>query len=152
MNKRIREKIELALESHKDIEVVDIRFSSDGGNRLIQVLLDREGGIDLGILTEINRNLSKEMDTWDIATGTYFLEVSSAGLERPLTKLQHFSRFTQRKVKILLHKPAGENRKRYTGIIRAVHGEMVNLETDVGMMEIPYANIRKANLVFEMKK
>ncbi|MGI6364544.1 MAG: ribosome maturation factor RimP [Bacillota bacterium] len=151
MNRQIGEKIEKALAGFEDIEVVDVRFGSSGGKGLVQVLVDKGGGISLDDLTKINRFLSKEMDAWDVASGAYMLEVSSAGLERPLTKLEHFARFSQRKAKIVLHEALADNRKKYTGIIQRVQGDIIHLETETGMAEIPYAKIKKANLVYELE-
>lgn len=148
MNKQVGDRIQLALASFEDIEVVDVRCGGRGGKGLVQVLVDKEGGITLDDLTHINRFLSKEMDSWDVGTGTYMLEVSSAGLERPLTKLDHFIRFVQHKVKIELHEAIDDNRKKYTGIIHDVQGDLISLEVETGMIEIPYAKIKKANLVY----
>lgn len=148
MNKQIGTRIELALASFDDIEVVDVRCSGRGGKGLVQVFLDKEGGITLDDLTHINRYLSKEMDTWDVGTGAYMLEVSSAGLERPLTKLEHYVRFIQHSVKIELHEAMDDNRRKYTGIIQGVQGDIISLETETGMVTIPYDKIKKANLIY----
>ena len=86
MNKQvIKERIEEYLTGNYDIEVVDIRFGSMAGKILVQILVDKTGGITLDDLSEINRNLSREMDAWDTGPDAFVLEVSSAGVERPLT-------------------------------------------------------------------
>lgn len=146
----ITEKIASFLGDRQDIEVVDVRHGSSGGKTVVQVLIDKEGGISLDDLTGINHQLSKAMDQWDVISGAYMLEVSSAGLERPLTKLQHYSRFSGRKVKILLHNPVEENRKRITGTIAGAEGDIIMVEAEEQMLRIPFTNIKKANLVFEM--
>lgn len=152
MNSQIREKIESVLSEIENIEVVDVRFGSTGGKSLVQVLLDKEGGISLDDLTEVNRFLSREMDNWDTGTDAYMLEVSSAGLERPLTKLEHFDRFRQRKVKLMLHEPGEGNRKNYTGVITDVCGDSIFLHVESEPIEVVYSNIKKANLVYEFRK
>ena len=150
MNRQIGERIEQALASFEDIEVVDVRCSGRSGKGLVQVLLDKGGGITLDDLTHINRFLSKEMDAWDVGKGAYMLEVSSAGLERPLTKLEHYGRFIQRKVKVELHQAMEDKRRKYTGIILGVQGEVISIETETGIVVIPYAKIKKARLVYEL--
>ena len=150
MNKQvIKERIEEYLTGNYDIEAVDIRFGSMAGKILVQILVDKTGGITLDDLSEINRNLSREMDAWDTGPDAFVLEVSSAGVERPLTKLEHFARFRDRKAKIELHAPLEGNRRRYVGAIRDVQGDVIVLHCDAGDIKIPFSRIKKANLVFE---
>jgi len=146
----IKEKISSFISQNADIEVVDVRLGSQGGRMRIQVLLDKEGGISMEDLTEVNRRLSKAMDQWDMVSDSYLLEVSSAGLERPLTKLEHFKRFHGKKVKIVLKEPLVEKRRKLTGLIAGVEGDEVSIEDDAQVLNIDFSNIKKANLVFEM--
>jgi len=146
----IKEKISSFISQDADIEVVDVRVGSQGGRMRIQVLLDKEGGISMEDLTEVNRRLSKAMDQWDMVSDSYLLEVSSAGLERPLTKLEHFKRFHGKKVKIVLKEPLVEKRRKLTGLIAGVEGDEVSIEDDAQVLNIDFSNIKKANLVFEM--
>src|SRR5690554_2206539 len=143
----IKEKISSFISQDADIEVVDVRVGSQGGRMRIQVLLDKEGGISMEDLTEVNRRLSKAMDQWDMVSDSYLLEVSSAGLERPLTKLEHFKRFHGKKVKIVLKEPLVEKRRKLTGLIAGVEGDEVSIEDDAQVLNIDFSNIKKANLV-----
>lgn len=149
MINELKGKIESFLAEDKDLEIVDVRLGASGGKKLVQVLLDKESGIGLDDLTEVNRRLSKALDKWEIIPGAYILEVSSAGLERPLTQIQHYSRFSGRKAKIQLFEPVGEKRRKITGIIRGVEGSTITIESDTEIFKLPFTNIKKANLVFE---
>jgi len=149
MNTEVTEEITSFLAERQDLEVVDVRCTGVGSKTSIQVLLDKEGGISLDDLTEVNRQLSKKLDEWDPIAGAYMLEVSSAGLERPLTKLSHYQRFIGRKVKILLQ-PDNERRK-ISAVLAGVEGEIIILETESETLKLPFSKIKKANLVFVMK-
>lgn len=150
MKTQVVEKIESLLVGNEDLEVVDIRLGSTAGKTLVQVLLDKDGGISLEDLTEINRQVSKAMDQWNILPGTYLLEVSSAGLERPLKKLVSFKKFTGHKVKLVLTEPVQDCPKSLTGIIAGVAGNDVLMDYQGKTIEVPFTNIKRANLVFEM--
>jgi len=150
MISEVKEKIVSFLSHNKSIEVVDVRLGAYGGKTLVQVLLDKEGGIGIDDLTEVNRKLSKVMDEWDVLPAAYMLEVSSAGLDRPLLEVNHFIRFSGRKVKVLLYEPVGDNRRNITGVIIGVHGDIIDIESDSELFKISFKNMKKANLVFEM--
>lgn len=150
MNDQIKGKIESFFADQQPLELVDVRIGGSGGKMLLQVLLDKEGGISLDDLTGVNRQLSKALDEWDLLSGAYMLEVSSAGVERPLVKMDDFKRFSGRKAKLLMHSPLEENRKKVTGIIKEIIGDKIIIEAEDQAFEIQYENIKKANLVFEM--
>lgn len=149
MRSELRERIESLLAEDALLEVVDVRIGCAGKNS-IQVLLDKEGGISLDDLTEINRRISKALDTWDLIPGAYILEVSSAGIERPLYKVESYARFSGRKVKVTLSDPVGNCPKKFSGIIAGTDGRTIRFDVQGELIDIPFSNIKKANLVFEM--
>jgi ribosome maturation factor RimP len=80
----------------------------------------------------------------------FAIEVSSAGVERPLFKLDDYKKYIGKEVKIHLIQ-AVENKKLYTGIIEDVSGENIILKTQQPLyssMILDFTNIKKANLVF----
>jgi ribosome maturation factor RimP len=76
--------------------------------------------------------------------------VSSPGLDRPLTKPEHFRRFVGQRVKLQLVR-ARDGRRRFTGTISGADDERVKIEADGAMTEVPYEDIEKARLVPEIK-
>ncbi len=70
------------------LELVDVEFKSG----VLQVSVDREGGVDLEALTDANRAVSDLLDELDPIPGRYSLEVSSPGIERPLRTPVHFAK------------------------------------------------------------
>lgn len=151
MRTELTERIESLLAEDVQLEVVDVRIGSGAGSKnSIQVLLDKEGGISLDDLTEINRRISKALDTWDLIPGAYILEVSSAGIERPLYKIENYARFSGRRVKVTLIDSVGNCPKKFSGIIAGTDGSSIRFDLQGELIEIPFSNIKKANLVFEM--
>lgn len=130
-------------------EVVEVRLGHQGKKAHVLVLVDRDGGIDVEQLARLNRLVDSYLEETAAISGPYLLEVSSAGLERPLTKPQHFVRFRGRKVRLVLHRPRGQQAV-VTGSIGGICGNRVTLETANGPTTVCLEEIKRANLVFEM--
>lgn len=96
---------------------------------------------------EISRAVSALLDVEDPIKGPYTLEVSSPGIDRPLTAPGDYERFKghEAKVDLLI---ALDGRKRFRGIIKGLAGDAVLLETEGGAdVALPYADIARAKLV-----
>ncbi len=81
----------------------------------------------------------------------YALEVSSPGLDRPLTKPEHFRRFIGHEVRIRTAEPVG-GRKNFTGRLVAADAEAVSIESEGGDAEIPFDLVSRSNLVPELSE
>ena len=81
----------------------------------------------------------------------YALEVSSPGLDRPLTKPEHFRRFIGHEVRIRTAEPVG-GRKNFTGRLVAADAEAVSIESEGGNAEIPFDLVSRSNLVPELSE
>jgi ribosome maturation factor RimP len=82
-------------------ELVDLAVSSAGRRSLLRVTVDGEDGIDLDGVAEVSRAISAAMDAQDGRfTGPYVLEVSSPGVDRPLTEPRHWRRAAGRLVSV----------------------------------------------------
>ena len=86
------------------------------------------------------------MDENDPISGQYNLEVSSPGLDRPLTKLEHFVRFAGNEVKIETSEMV-ENRKRFKGVLNGVEDVNILLTMEDVDYKIPYEAINKAKII-----
>lgn len=84
-----------------DLESIDVQPA--GRRRLVKVIVDAEHGVGLDDLTEANRAVSKVLDAHDhVLAGPYTLEVTSPGVDRPLTKPRHWRRARFRLVRVHL--------------------------------------------------
>jgi len=82
-----------------DLEALDI--ASAGRRRRVCVVVDRDGGIDLDALAEASRAVSEALDSSDaMGSAPYTLEVTSPGIDRPLTLPRHWRRNVGRRVKL----------------------------------------------------
>ena len=118
-------------------------------NPTLQVMidnLDHKTDITVDDCAKVSRLLSDMLDEKDPIENKYSLEVSSPGLDRPLTKLEHFIRFGGYEVKIETEEKV-ENRKRFKGKITGVAGDNIVLAMDGTEYTIPFGLIGKAKLV-----
>jgi ribosome maturation factor RimP len=127
-----------------------------GRRSVLQIMIDREqgtrgldgSGVTLEDCTNVSRDLSTVLDMHeDLVPGHYNLEVSSPGLDRPLTKLSHFERFVGREAKVEIKAPI-EGRRRFDGPILGVEGDIVTIEQDKKPVAIPFGDVVKAHLVY----
>lgn len=128
-----------------------IRILTTGGqNPVLQVMidvLDLSRDVTVEDCAKVSRALSALLDEKDPIEGQYQLEVSSPGIDRPLTKPQHFQRFQGSLVKIETLTPV-ENRKRFKGEILSIDEKNnVRLLMDGQEYILPFENISKAKIV-----
>ena len=128
-------------------EIVRIRLGGSGRPTL-QVMCDRldGGALTLDDCTGISRLVSATLDVEDPIAGAYSLEVSSPGLDRPLTRPKDFARFAGAGARLELKAPV-EGRKRFSGVLRGLDGDAVVLEAGEGTHRFALADIDRARLV-----
>ena len=129
-------------------EVVRVQLS--GGRRpVLQVMAERTDGAPMTVddCADISRTVSALLDVEDPIAGAYHLEVSSPGIDRPLTRLKDFERFAGHEARIET-RALIDGRRRFKGVLRGVAGEVVRMETEDGAVtELPFAGILRAKLV-----
>ena len=130
--------------------IVRLRLMGGGARgRTLQIMAERPEDGDMGIddCTKLSRAVSEVMDSADPVSGEYRLEVSSPGIDRPLTRLEDFDTYEGCEARIELDRLA-EGRKRFKGVLAGVEGVNVGVdlegETDTAM--IPFAWITEAKL------
>lgn len=119
----------------------------EGGT--LRVLLDRDGGIDVGTLTEATRRISAALDEADPIGGPYTLEVSSPGMERPLRTPEHFAAVVGRQVRVKCL-PGTEVGRRHSGELVDATDTSVTVRTQEGELRtIPLERISSANVAVD---
>lgn len=78
----------------------DVTVQQAGRRRLVRVIVDADGGVDLDAVARVSRAVSDALDDRDALDGPYVLEVSSPGVERPLREPRHWRRAVGRLVKV----------------------------------------------------
>jgi ribosome maturation factor RimP len=153
---KIREAAERVARS-EGLEVFDVEWKI-GKQRLLRVYIDRlpgpqnpEGlGISHSDCQRVSEQLSVILDVEDLVPGPgYVLEVSSPGLDRKLLKPADYERFAGRLAQIWVNEPV-ENQKYLEGRLGGYSEGAVKLNVKDREIAVPFAGIRKANLVVEI--
>jgi ribosome maturation factor RimP len=127
-------------------ELVEARFS---GGPLLTLLVDREDGpVDHEFCARVIAKVSPALDAEGYGG---LVEVSSPGIERPLTKPEHFRRFVGREAKVRLAEPVGGahgDRRNFTGTIERTSetGFVLKLLEGGAEVELPFGSVARANL------
>lgn len=130
------------------LEVVRIRVMG-GKKTTVQIMAERsDGGMDVADCAKLSRAVSAVFEEEDPVSGEYNLEVSSPGIDRPLTALAHFERWDGFEAKIELDRLV-EGRKRFRGVLAGVEDGSVaiNLQGEEDTALIPFDWIADAKLV-----
>lgn len=131
-------------------ELVGIDFQAGSGG-LLRIYIDREQGITVDDCARVSHQVSGVLDVEDPLQGSYTLEVSSPGLDRPLFTLEQFRHFIGHQVKLRL-RMAIDGRRRFSGTIVDVGDKDVTVAIDGEQQVISLDMIEKANLVPEFQQ
>jgi ribosome maturation factor RimP len=126
-----------------------VRLRLVGGKRkTLQVMAERpDGGMDIEDCAKLSRELSDFLEREDPIGGEYVLEVSSPGIDRPLTRLTDFARWAGHVAKLELAAPDAEGRKRFSGMLLGLDGNSVVIEMNGARRAIPFGAIAEAKLI-----
>ncbi len=113
---------------------------------MLRVYVDKQGGITIDDCQKVSYQLSGLLDVEDPIHGSYTLEVSSPGLDRPLFQARDFDRFAGEQVRIRLDVPLNGQRK-YVGKLHGMQGDDVVIKVDGNELRIPLSHIARARLV-----
>lgn len=100
----------------------DVEYVKEAGEWFLRVYIDKEGGVDINHCEAVSRPLSDLLDEADPIQGSYTFEVSSAGLDRPLKKPEHFAACAGQQVDVRFYRPV-DGRKEYTGALVGCDGD-----------------------------
>ena len=127
-------------------ELADLEVRLGGRGGLVRVTIDRPEGIDLNDCQKVSHAVSALLDVADPVPDQYDLEVTSPGLDRKLTKIEHFQRFEGEVVKVKMRFPIA-GRRRFRGTLLSSNDENIVVEVDGESHSLPLAKIDTARLV-----
>ena len=131
------------------VEVLRTFIRREGRTHVMSLIVDREGGMDTDACGRISRFMINRIEALDPPIEDYRIEVSSAGLERPLLTAEHYRRFRGRPAKVITSLHIG-NRVEFNGPIDAVTDEAVTIrDPHAGPTPIPFAAIKRAHLIYD---
>jgi len=127
-------------------ECVGIEYHPHPRHGLLRIYIDSDNGILVDDCSKVSHQVSGVLDVEDPIPDNYQLEVSSPGADRPFFKISQFERFQGSTVQVNLFKAIG-GRKRITGLIEKVEGDIITLTENGQSFEVPFSAISKAHLV-----
>ncbi len=127
-----------------------VRVVVMGSNKpTVQIMADRADGETITVedCEAISRAVGAVMDVEDPIKSEWMLEVSSAGIDRPLTRKKDWNRFIGHRARAELAEPlAGQ--KRFSGVVLGAEGDVARMRLDDGTeVALPWADVRRAKLV-----
>jgi ribosome maturation factor RimP len=129
-------------------EIVRLRLMG-GATRRLQIMGERpDGQMEVSDCVALSRAISEVMDAADPITGEYTLEVSSPGIDRPLTRLQDFETYAGLEARMELDRLA-EGRRRFRGRLAGIEDQnvLIDLEGEEDTACVPFAWVSEAKLI-----
>jgi ribosome maturation factor RimP len=139
-SEELQEKIESTLRER--VPEVEVLLAEQPSPNLLRITIDRpDGTVDLELCERVSKELAPLRER-------YALEVSSPGIERPLVKPEHYRRFVGRTVAVRTD-DAVDGRRSFRGTLTEAGDDEIELDLDGECARLPYAAIRRGNLVDE---
>ncbi|MGI6038550.1 MAG: ribosome maturation factor RimP [Limnochordia bacterium] len=130
-----------------DCEIVDVTYKKEGGQWFLRVFIDKPNGVTIEDCSLFSQALSSKLDEVDPIPGSYMLEVSSPGVERPLKKPADFQRFCGEEVQVRTYAPI-DGRKNWRGRLVAYEEGTIKLDVAGKEVSLPLDKVAKAHLTF----
>lgn len=131
-----------------DLDIEAVEISPAGNRRVLRIAVDKDGGVTLDDVAEATREVNRVLDESDVmGEMPYTLEVTSRGVDRPLTLPRHWRRNATRLVKVTLADGTS-----VTGRIGESDDESVTLDVDGKKQDVAYADVKKALVQVEFNR
>jgi ribosome maturation factor RimP len=127
-------------------ELTDLEVRIGGKGGLVRITIDKPEGIELTDCETVSNAVSALLDVEDPLQSEYNLEISSPGLDRKLTKVEHFQRFEGEILKVTMRFPIA-GRRRFRGKLLSSNDENIVVEVDGESHSLPLATLDTARLV-----
>ena len=133
------------------VDLEDLQITTAGRREVVRVVVDRDGGIDLDLIADISRRVAELLDVPPLAdeiVGTYVLEVSSPGTDRPLTEEKHWRRAERRLVEATLADDSVVTGR----IVRTEAGVVEIAQADGEVRAVPLSSLRRGVVQLEFSR
>ena len=133
-----------------ELECIDVEWV--GHERALRVFIDGTSGVNLDTCAAVSRALNDCTELESMIPGSWNLEVSSPGLERPLRRPEHFRKFIGATVNVNLTEKISDRRQAKGKLLDVSNDELVTLETEDGPWSFPVTKLHRANIVFDWER
>jgi ribosome maturation factor RimP len=132
-------------------ELVDMEYVASRGRWILRLYIDKEDGVTIDDCAAVSREIGDALDVKEVIGHNYVLEVSSPGLNRPLTRKKDFEMAIGKRIKLRTIEPIDGSRN-ITGILKELGEGLLTLKVERGFVTIPVGSIEKANLIYDFTK
>lgn len=133
--------------AEEGVEIVAVELLTGHGQWVLRISIDKEGGVTVGDCAAVSRQVSRLLEVKDPIPSSYVLEVSSPGLDRPLTCEEDYRKFKGEEARLRLRSPI-DGQRNFRGRIGEVEEGYVSLvDNDGNQAKIQIENVQKANLI-----
>ena len=147
VDERVRSVVEPVVRA-AGLDLEDVLLSAAGRRRVLRVVVDGDDGAPMDVVAEVARSVSDVLDSTDVMGGQpYVLEVSSPGVDRPLTAPRHWRRSVRRLVKVDLI-GGGE----LTGRVESADEEGADLLVGQDSRRVHYSDVSRARVQIEFSR
>jgi ribosome maturation factor RimP len=143
---RVRELAEQVAAEH-GVEVLESALRRNGRSRVLSVVLDSDEPVDAGVIERVTKGLSHALDDDDPLPGSYTLEVTTPGLDRPLRTGRDFRRQRGHEVQILRQASGDQPRAEMRGLVVTADEQAVTLEVDGDQLRVPLSEVVRGKVV-----
>ena len=134
---------------NEGVEIYDVEFKKEGKDWFLRVYLFSPKGITIENCEAVSRALSDELDREDPIDQSYYLEVSSPGIDRVLSKDKHFESALGEKIDVKLFE-AIDGEKMLCGILEKYENKTIYLKQEEKLFEIEKSKVSQARVTFDM--
>ena len=120
----------------------DVRFIKEGASWYLRIFIDKEGGVDIDDCERMSRAIDAPLDDADLIKEAYYLEVSSPGLFRELTRPEHFEEFEGVEVTVRLIRPI-DKQKEFVGTLIGLQNQKIIISDGENQREFEKSAVSK---------
>ena len=131
-------------------DLYDVIYTKEGKDYYLKIFIDKEDGIGIEDCEEVNNEINDILDEKDLIPESYFLEVSSPGLERLLRKEKHFLDNIGKEVKVKLYRPINK-KKEFEGLLKCFEKGTITLEVEEEILRFELKDTVSVNTVFNFE-
>lgn len=129
-------------------DLYDVEYLKEGKEYHLCIYIDKDGGIDISDCEKVNEVINPVLDKEDYINNAYFLEVSSAGLERKLRKKEHYEKQIGKKIEVNLYSKV-DDKKNIQGILKEYNKDFLVIQTEQKEIKIDFEKVSSAKSVFD---
>ena len=125
--------------------LIDILFRGDNKNKIIEVFIDSETGVNVSQCADVSRELNSLIEEDNLIESNYRLDVSSPGVDRPLKYLAQYPKHINRKFEIVYSD--GEDKAKFVGTLLKIEDDNLFFSEGKNERRVNFSNIQKANVL-----